>query len=458
MCKYLLTAVLMIAGTLEAMWEPDFRLTSSLSGQGPCTFSMRWLAAAGDNVHVIWGDRRDFNLDVYYKRSTNGGATWRNDVNLADTSATSEWPTIAATGANVYAAWTDDRAGNDEIFFRRSTNSGASWSSAVRLTFNDSISYSPTLACWGEYVYLLWVDGRMRSEYQVFFKISSDRGQTWTQDKELSESGKALYPTIAVWDSMVHAAWVDEREVSYKVYYKHSFDRGVTWSSDMALSSRVGVFPSISVCGMGVHVVWTSIEGEVMYRGSADGGRTWGPEVQLSQPNFGSSSPTVYASGQLVHVAWQEDWYAPQSEIAYRLSRDYGNTWRGEERLTYADGASYLPSLTAEGERVHLVWMDCRHGTTAEAYYKRNPDGNVPAIEEREPVGREVHMLMLVPNPSAGPAQSPGREEEVFTVFDVSGRRVGRYYGRAIGNGLEPGVYIVHGQESGEAARFVKLR
>jgi hypothetical protein len=63
------------------------------------------------------------------------------------------------------------------------------------------------------------------------------------------------------------------------------------------------------------------------------------------------------------------------------------------------------------------------------------------------------------PNPFSSFATIPGHEAERFTLYDISGKRVGVYRGDRIGEGLAPGVYFLR-PSAGNArpVRVVKLR
>jgi hypothetical protein len=458
--RHLMTAFalfLLLAGPLPAAWEPDFRMTHSLPGQEPSSMANRWLAASGGVLHVVWCDSSGGDMDVFYKRSQDGGATWDADVDLADDHESSQWCAVAASGRNVHVVWDGDRDGNQEIYIRSSSDGGSTWSGTTRLTVDDSISKLPCVACWQNHVYVTWLDGRTPSRSQVFIKMSSDNGATWTDDAEFTDPEIGARAVIAVDDSMVHAVWSDFREMTFNVFYKRSFDHGATWSADASLSSDMGVLPSISVSGMDVHVVWTTIENELVYLRSTDGGTMWGGDAQLSMDADASTCGSVVSSGPLVHVVWQENRYASESELAYRLSRDHGNNWGSEVRLTEAEGASTFPSLAADGDAVHVSWLDARD-TLNEVYYKRNPNGNGGVAEGRtERTGTPASPLR--PNPVARSTRVVGHEDESFVVFDATGRPVQQCSGGRVGAGLAAGVYLLRSTD-GEfgPVRFVKLQ
>ena len=86
----------------------------------------------------------------------------------------------------------------------------------------------------------------------------------------------------------------------------------------------------------------------------------------------------------------------------------------------------------------------------------------------RDPVGVEEDAVpsfisrlpfQVSPNPFASYATVPGRKWERFTLFDVSGRKVGVYPGDRIGEGLSPGVYFLKPEaRDAKPMRLIKLR
>ena len=65
----------------------------------------------------------------------------------------------------------------------------------------------------------------------------------------------------------------------------------------------------------------------------------------------------------------------------------------------------------------------------------------------------------VAPNPFISSAMVPGHERESFSMYDVSGRKVGTFKGDKIGAGLSAGIYFLkpEGNES-KPLRIVKLR
>jgi hypothetical protein len=67
--------------------------------------------------------------------------------------------------------------------------------------------------------------------------------------------------------------------------------------------------------------------------------------------------------------------------------------------------------------------------------------------------------LSVVPNPFTSFTALPGHETEHFSLYDISGRRVGTYQGGRIGEGLGAGVYFLRADKGNrKPIRIVKLR
>ena len=191
-----------------ANWGTDTRLTYDLARS--CYPSV---AASGSNVNVVWLDRRDGNYELYAKRSTDRGATWGSDTRLTSNDSSTSRPSVAASGSDVHVVFYDYRNGNWEIYHKRSLDGGANWGTDMRLTNNSALSVLPTVAVSGSNVYLVWSDQR-DGNYEIYYKRSTDGGVNWSSDLRFSPNDGAVsyLPSVAVSGSRVHVTWYDNRD------------------------------------------------------------------------------------------------------------------------------------------------------------------------------------------------------------------------------------------------------
>ena len=391
----------------QAQWQPDLRLTNDPGLSFTTSYNnARCIASSGDTVHVVWYDNRSGgNYEIYYKRSTDGGISWGADTRLTNNVYYSSDPSISVSGSVVHVVWDDQRDGNDEIYYKRSTDGGTIWGSDTRLTNDSSLSRNPCVTASGSVVFVVWND---YNTLDIFYKCSTDGGISWGVDTQLTnDPGPSWYPAVSVSGSIVHVAWEEGRGGNANIYYKRSSDGGINWGLDTPLTNNDTTIyfgsPSLSISGSVVHVVWTDTRDHgmnygVYYKSSTDGGISWNQETHITNNIAISYAPSVSVSGSGVHVVWYVN-RDGNFEIYYNHSTDEGISWGIDTRLTNNSAYSAKPFVSVSGSVVHVVWMDLRDGNY-EIYYKRNPTGNATGIENsNSEIPKEFLLEQNYPNP-----------------------------------------------------------
>ena len=279
--------------------------------------------SSGKAVHTIWVDGTPGNDDILYKRD---GADYDpTTLNLSNNAGSSTDAKIAVSGNNVHVVWEDGTSGNSEVLYKRSTDGGATFGPIINLSNNAGFSTNPAIAVSGNNVYVVWNDDTP-TNLDIFYRRSTDGGGSFTEPlKNLSgNAGTSSRPAIAVSGNSVHVVWDDDTSGNFEILYRRSLDGGSTFPNIIKnLSSSVGTSfdAAIAVSGNNVHVVWadnTPGNFDILYRRSLDGGSTF-PNVikNLSDNAGGSFEPAIAVSGNNVHVAWQDN-TPGNSDILYR--------------------------------------------------------------------------------------------------------------------------------------------
>jgi hypothetical protein len=82
---------------------------------------------------MVWAHQHS----IYFTNNTDGGSTFGDPINLSkNTDRDSYLPNIAASGNNIYAVWTVASDRNHAIFFTKSTDGGYTFSDPVNLSKN----------------------------------------------------------------------------------------------------------------------------------------------------------------------------------------------------------------------------------------------------------------------------------------------------------------------------------
>jgi len=459
MKKLLVVLVMLVSMNASAQWQPDVRLTNNPSTSFT-SYNNAWcVASSGSVIHVVWFDERDGNPEIYYKRSTDAGVSWGIDIRLTNNIAGSGQPSIAVSGSVVHVVWSDGRDGNPEIYYKRSTDAGASWGTDTRLTNNSSDSWYPSIAISGLDVKVVWQDYR-DGNWEIYYKHSTDVGVNWGADTRLTNNvTDSWLPSVAVSGSVVNVVWVDYYDGNDEIYYKRSTDYGLNWGANIRLTNNIAysLNPSIALSDSIVQVVWSDTRDgnyEIYYKRSTDSGVSWGIDTRLTNDTAASFAPTVAVSGPVVHVVWNDE--RNGNSVYYKRSTDGGISWGVDTRLTNNYSVSVTPSVALSGSVVHVVWADLRDGNY-EIYYKRDPTGNPIGIQNLSTeIPSKYSLSQNYPNPfnpmcnvqfsmcNAGNVK--------IVVYDVMGREVqtlvnerlnaGTYEVKFDGSMLTSGVYF----------------
>jgi hypothetical protein len=178
------------------------------------------IAVSGDNVYIAWKDHTPGNHDIFFRTSSDSGATWSARKNLSNNEGSSRDPQIAVSGDNVYVAWWDSTPGNSEIFTKTSSDSGATWSARKNLSHLAGDSAHLQISVSGDNVYVVWTD-HTPGHPDIFFRTSSDSGATWSARKNLSNNaGGSHFSQIAVSGDNVYVAWWDSTPGNSEIFFR----------------------------------------------------------------------------------------------------------------------------------------------------------------------------------------------------------------------------------------------
>ena len=228
-------------------FEPELRVSDSGGVQWPTP-----VVGADGTLYVAWVD---YYADaIKLDRSTDGGQSFGSDLTVTSlyTAQTEINGGITVFGfpamdadigggpydGNLYLAYMSRQGGDFDIYFRRSTNGGTSWSSPIRLNDdaqeNGRDQFHPWLAVSPDGVInVVFYDRRNDpSNYlmDLYFTQSYDGGATWTENQRVttvsSNPNAGLragligeYIGLAASSaSRVHAVWTDTRDGSQDVY------------------------------------------------------------------------------------------------------------------------------------------------------------------------------------------------------------------------------------------------
>jgi hypothetical protein len=198
-------------------WGTDVRLSNDTTNSYlPC------ISVSGSIVHVVWEDKRNGNWEIYYRCSSDGGINWGIETRFTSNTTNSYRPSVFAFSSVVSVVWEDRRHGNGEIYYKRSTDEGINWEQDIRLTNDTASSGFSSVVMSGSLVHTIWSDKREGNE-KIYYKLSTNSGISWGQDTRLTNDTAISYmPFFSLSGSSVHVLWNENRNGNWEIYYKRN--------------------------------------------------------------------------------------------------------------------------------------------------------------------------------------------------------------------------------------------
>jgi hypothetical protein len=303
--------------------EPVVQLTTDTAADGRPSIT----EAADSRLWVVWSSERSGDADLWYKTSSDRGATWSPATRVTlDPAADLDPAVTGAADGTLWVVWASDRSGNSDIWYKTSSDGGATWSDAAQLTTDPSSDSQPGITQTSDgTLWVVWASGRSGSS-DVWYKSSNDSGLTWSTESQLpTGTGSNRHPAIT--------------ETSQGILW-------VTWASG--------------------YDVWSTT--------SSDGGGSWSAKRSLAAdpPYCEAHQPMIVEGGEgTLWLTWSRLWfmigekYRTGSDVMFKTSSDSGTTWSYDAWWSRFMGYNDNPALAALGDgAVAAVWGSNRWGNS----------------------------------------------------------------------------------------------
>jgi hypothetical protein len=192
-----------------------------------------------DAINVAWQDTAPGTSFIMFSRSTDGGATFSDPKQVSTGPGAATEAAIATDGAGrISVTWVDESAGKAEAYYARSTDGGASFSQPINVShFASGDIHKPTVVTFQDSVYVAFQNGDLFGEEsiknrQVFLAKSGNAGVSFDDPEQVSAAdnskGRAHSPAMVV-DSRgkLHIVWIDASFVGNDeglLFYSNSTD------------------------------------------------------------------------------------------------------------------------------------------------------------------------------------------------------------------------------------------
>ena len=377
------------------------------------------VAYATDRIGSSWARNSGPRMGIYYVRSSSG-TTWTTPKRLNPSTQHAARLGVAAAGSRVYVTWVSQTRVTSfrptaprVLYVRVNTSHGKStaWRSTVRLTSKTGRVDFPSIAASGTDVYITYTDSVTGA---IRVATSHDRGVTWSKKTigsttASSSEGRIGYPSVSVSGVNAVVAW--NADAAGTVAVRRSSDRGATWSTATTVTGDSLGSVTTAALGSRVAVTWTTGP-EIHVREALAG--TWGPDRLvggIGPDGRFAYSPTVALQGTTrLAVAWTEKIQGDNGEarLNWTESANDGALWYQTQTLgstsTYSRRSNDWPSVVwASGSTRQVLWNGWTSNTNYYRLYVRTGTGTPagPALaaqgasgpSTRAPVAGSDHPL-----------------------------------------------------------------
>jgi len=363
-------------------WSPEMRLT--WNGETDANPS---IAQASDGkIWVVWKSYRTGNADLFYKVYDSSKVhPWSSEKRLTTDINVDEKPAIMqAKDGKIWVVWSTNRDGNYEIYYKTSSDNGATWSWPEKnLTRNPKDDECPSImqAANGT-IWLAWSANRT-GNYEIYYKTSSDNGATWSRDMlipDLIDTNDWDPAITEAADGKIWCVWVRDKDLKiniwYRTYYYSYLSNKWIWSSGIYSVTQyepppdvLNWHPSVMKAKDGkIWIVWDldivdeQAEADIYYK-------TYSPpfseDIRLTINQGEDSMPSIMqAADGTIWIAWTS-WRTGNCDIYYRITK----IPQPHDVAIF----SVIPTEVTvnEGETVSIEVVAQNHGTNDETFTVR---------------------------------------------------------------------------------------
>jgi len=235
-------------------WSQPFRVHRDIN----TTYPMTLLQSQG-RFHLVYSEPGPDALEIAYMFSDDSGLTWSPPVLISPVDVyDGQWPRASVdTSGFLAACWFDYKYGSGgggfygDILMNYSSDNGQTWHGEIRVTYEHKSLTSAILAD-NQDIHVAYEDIRDGNQ-EIYYRWSSDRGLSWsteerlTDDDSLSSYDPALALSYRGEDKTLHLVWSQEFDYPVIVYSKLELTTGIDVEGggcEPQASGAISVYPN----------------------------------------------------------------------------------------------------------------------------------------------------------------------------------------------------------------------
>jgi len=112
-----------------------------------------------NNVYVVWEDNIQGKFQIYLTKSSDGGSTFADPINLSNSTGDSINPQIDLANNKVYVIWQDNSTKNYEVITTSSTDGGSTFADPINMSNSTGDSINPKIGTLENAAFVVWEEG-----------------------------------------------------------------------------------------------------------------------------------------------------------------------------------------------------------------------------------------------------------------------------------------------------------
>jgi len=308
--------------------------------------------------------------------------TWSAETRLTEFRSMEGLPSIAQmSDGRIWIAFESNIRGNTDIIY--TAYNWQSWSNFLLLTTNENNEISPSLIQLSNGTICLFFASDRTGNYDIFYKKSSDNGQNWSNEIQLTTNENDDYAPSAtqaadgkiwlVWERTFPSPTGATDDIFYRVY------NGVSWSGEFQLTTNPerDQVPSIKQMRDGrIWVAWCSYrtgDFEIFYK--IYDGASWGSEIQRTFSTDIDIDPVILQTRDgVIWIVWTSSKPTGTDDLYYMTSADNGATWSAASELTTNAADDMWPSIAQISDKKLWVAFTSNRLDNYDIYYKTSDE------------------------------------------------------------------------------------
>ena len=429
-------------------------------------------APSRPSIYVVYQDDSlkgliPVNPDLVFQKSTDGGATWLAEDRILRHFDEVEWlqlDVMVDSDGNVYVVYSDRENGRlGHVYCIRSTDGGATWSEPVQVDDNVAavnVTQARVAMDSSGNLFCAWGDGRVGRGH-VWSSVSADRGTTWSANVRVSTDVNdttrygCANPDVFVQPGTNHylvalESYYLRHPVAPKcVFLYRSTDGGLSFQPGVQLDTfneyagppHVVADRDHIICDYTGDPAGTSGHPLAESRTFYTGPDTWGGVVAVHDTvlsSYYNGAKLAISPDGRVHTALM------CSGITYTFSTDHGASWAGLTQVNDGGGVTQYPDIGVDSDGyAYVVWVDGREGRNDIWFSTNNPAAIAEETSHRLTGAAEANAATIVRG-VLFLAERPSSSASTSSLFDTGGREVlDLSPGANDVSKLAPGVYFV---------------